>query len=297
MKWKTVLGNFMDGFNLPKRIRMLERQNRFMLFELRRINEAFRSHLLDNRSLGEPDKLQTGQSFDYQWAEYSTGVAMPDDPEFMSQIQSQICRMTDLPADWFKGRRVVDIGCGAGRFTYGMLSMGAIVTACDQSDAGLSQTAKLCAGYSDRLALKKVDLLQWDEVGDFDLGFCFGVVHHTGNAYGAIKNAALKVKSGGRVFLMVYGFPETPNDFEELISYEEVRQKIRNLALEEKKAYLIEQYGPYYAHGWFDAVSPRINDLLTFEEIADFLTSQGFANIKRTMIGRNHHLVGDKIST
>lgn len=290
-----MLRSFMDRVNLIKRIRILERQNQFMLFELRRANEAFRNHLLNDPAFGEMDKLQTTQSFDYQWAEYSSGVAMPNDTSFMGQIQSQICQMTDLPADWFKNKRIVDIGCGAGRFTYGMLSMGASVTACDQSDAGLSKTAKLCAEYSDYLTTKKIDLLKWDEVGDFDLVFCFGVVHHTGNTYSAIKNTALKVKPGGRLFLMIYGFPETLDAFEELISYEEVRQVVRTLSFEEKKKYLIDRFGPYYAHGWFDAVSPQINDLLTFEEIADLLATQGFSNIKRTMFGRNHHLVGDKI--
>jgi 2-polyprenyl-3-methyl-5-hydroxy-6-metoxy-1,4-benzoquinol methylase len=267
-----------------------------MLFELRRVNETFRNHLLNDPALGEIDKLQTGQSFDYQWAEYSSGIAMSDDTAFMSQLQSQICQMTDLPTEWFKGKRVIDIGCGAGRFTYGMLSMGAYVTACDQSDAGLKKTAKLCAEHSDRLTTKQINLLKWDEVGDFDLVFCFGVVHHTGNTYSAIKNAALKVKPGGRLFLMIYGFPENLNAFEELISYEEVRQTVRILSFEEKKKYLIDRFGPYYAHGWFDAVSPQINDLLTFEETADFLTTQGFSRIKRTMPGRNHHLVGDKLA-
>lgn len=274
----------------------MERQNQFMLFELRRINEILRNHMLNDPTFGESDKQQTGQSFDYQWAEYSTGVAMPDDTVFMSHVQSQICQMTDLPVGWFKNKRIIDIGCGAGRFTYGMLSMGASVTACDQSDAGLSKTAKLCVEYSDRLTTKKIDLLKWDEVDDYDLVFCFGVVHHTGNTYSAIKNSALKVKSGGRLFLMIYGFPETPDAFEELISYEEVRQIVRSLSFEEKRKYLIDRFGPYYAHGWFDAVSPQINDLLTFEEIAEFLASQGFTNIKRTMLGRNHHLVADKIS-
>lgn len=251
--------------------------------------------MLTDPTLGEFDKLQTSGSFEYQWAEYSTGVAMQDDAEFMSRIKPQISKMTDLSEDWFKGKRVVDIGCGAGRFTYGMLTMGAIVTACDQSDAGLERTAKLSAEHADRLTLKKIDLLRWDDLGDFDLGFCFGVVHHTGNTYAAIRNVALKVKPGGRLFLMVYGFPETPDAIEELVSYEEVRQDVRLLPFEEKKKHLIERFGPYYAHGWFDAVSPRINDLLTFEEIAEFLTILGFTHIKRTMTGRNHHLVADKL--
>jgi 2-polyprenyl-3-methyl-5-hydroxy-6-metoxy-1,4-benzoquinol methylase len=284
-----------DYSQLQGQYQLLTEQNRFILYELQRINETLRYHLLGNISLAEADQLQTRTSFDYQWADFHTGVAMSDDSTFMGQVQTQICQITDLSAEWFRGKNVVDVGCGAGRFSYGMLSMGASVTACDQSEAGLRQTAELCKEFSNHLVTKQINLLEWDGTERFDLVFCFGVVHHTGNTYLAIRNAAQKVKSGGRLFLMVYGFPETLSDFNEINSYEELRQKVRPLSFEEKKKLLIDQFGPYLAHGWFDAVSPRINDLLTFPEIADLLRGLGFQNIKRTVSGRNHHLVADKI--
>jgi 2-polyprenyl-3-methyl-5-hydroxy-6-metoxy-1,4-benzoquinol methylase len=124
--------------------------------------------------------------------------------------------MVDLPITWFPNKRIVDIGCGLGRFTYGLLALGATVLATDQSHWGLQRAEALCAQYADRLTLKQVDLLEWDETAEFDLAFCFGVVHHTGNTYLAIHNAAKKVKKGGRLFLMIYGMPNTILDFEEL---------------------------------------------------------------------------------
>ena len=139
-----------------------------------------------------------------------------------------------------------------------------------------------------------MDLLAWGEPADFDLVFCFGVVHHTGNTYLAIRNAANKVKSGGRLFLMVYGFPEGRGDFAEINSYEALRQELRHLALEEKARILLDRFGPRYGHGWFDAVSPRVNDLLTFEEIRDLLGGFGFGNVMRTLDNRNHHVIADK---
>jgi 2-polyprenyl-3-methyl-5-hydroxy-6-metoxy-1,4-benzoquinol methylase len=284
-----------DFSQLQEQCRLLAEQNRFILYELNRINESLRYHLMGDTPLDEVDQLQTRSSFDYQWADFHTGVAMSNDAAFMGQVQAQIRQITDLPAEWFPGKQVVDVGCGAGRFTYGMLSMGASVTACDQSEAGLRQTAELCKEFSDHLITKQINLLEWEEAERFDLVFCFGVVHHTGNTYLAIRNAAQKVRTGGRLFLMVYGFPETLSDFNELNSYEELRQKVRPLTFEEKKKLLIDQFGPHLAHGWFDAVSPRINDLLTFPEIADLLRGLGFQNIKRTLSSRNHHLVADKI--
>ncbi|MBI2264226.1 MAG: class I SAM-dependent methyltransferase [Armatimonadetes bacterium] len=188
----------------------------------------------------------------------------------------------------------MDIGCGAGRFTYGMLSLGAFVTACDQSSSALERASELCKEFGERASFRKVDLLQWEEEESYDFAFSFGVVHHTGNTYGAIRNVGRKVKQGGKLFLMVYGFPETLQDFVELNSYEEMRERLRLLSCEEKKRALIEQFGEHEAHGWFDAVSPRINDLLTFPELAGLLTRLGFRGIRRTMNNRNHHLIAEK---
>jgi len=279
---------------LTEQYKMLAEQNRFILFELRRINESARSEQLSAVDPIEADRLQTCSSFDYQWSDFHTGVAMSNDEKFMENLQSLICQITDLPRGWFSGKSAVDIGCGAGRFSFGLLSLGTKVTACDQSAAALQRVADLCRPYADRLSTRQIDLIRWDEEAHYDLGFCFGVVHHTGNTYLAIRNAARKVKPGGRLFLMVYGFPQTLSDFAEINSYEELRYRLRLLSFEERKKALIEQFGAHLAHGWFDASSPRLNDLLTFDEIAVLLSRLGFKNVKRTLPHRNHHLVADR---
>lgn len=281
--------------DLEEQVKLLTVQNRFMLYELQRINEMMRFHLLGNEALAEIDQKQTRASFEYQWADFNTGVALADDKAFMEQVQTQICQITALDASWFMGRKVADVGCGSGRFSYGMLSLGASVSAFDQSESGLRNTAELCTPYKERLSTERINLLEWGGTGDFDLVFCFGVVHHTGNTYLAMRNVADKVKPGGKLFLMIYGFPEKEPDFTELTSYEDVRQKIRPLTFEEKKKTLVDQFGEY-AHGWFDATSPRINDILSYAEIVEFLSALGFSNFKRTTSGRNHHLIAEKNS-
>lgn len=281
------------GF-LEEQVKLLEVQNRFMLFELQRINEMLRLHLLGDQALSEIDQQQTRASFEYQWADFNTGVAMSTDKSFMAQIQSQVCQFTDLPAEWFKGKKIADVGCGSGRYSYAMLSLGASVRAFDQSESGLRNAADLCADFSDRFSTERINLLDWGGSADFDLVFCFGVVHHTGNTYLAMRNVADKVKPGGKLFLMIYGFPEKEPDFTELNSYESLRYKLRPLTFEQKKKSLIDQFGEHLAHGWFDAVAPRINDILTYAEIVEFLTALGFSNFKRTVNMRNHHLVAEK---
>jgi 2-polyprenyl-3-methyl-5-hydroxy-6-metoxy-1,4-benzoquinol methylase len=265
-------------------------QARFAVNELRRLSEQLRGL----QAGFESDRLQARQSFDYQWHRFHEGEAMPSDPSFMADVQALTCRMTDLPAEWFKGKRVMDVGCGAGRFSHALLSLGASVTACDQSEWALRRTGDLCASFKDRLGLRQVNLLDWDELAEFDLVFSFGVVHHTGNTYLAIRNVCRKVGPSGRVFLMVYGYPEDLAGYRELNQYEALRQELRLADYDERKALLLARFGPQAAHGYFDAVSPRINDLMTYEELAELLQRLGFANVRRTLPNRNLHVVAER---
>ena len=239
---------------------------------------------------------QTKASFDYQWEHMPAGRALPSDDAFMRGVEAQICRLTQLPREWFAGKRVVDVGCGIGRFSYGLLKLGATVTACDQSEAALRRTAELCEPFRDRLSLKRIDLLEWNERADFDLAWSFGVVHHTGNTYLATENVGLKVAPGGRLFLMIYGVPQAVADLAEINQYERIAAEVRNLSFDERKSLLIARFGADAAHGWFDAISPRINDRLSFEEIHDLLAELGFAAIKLTAAARDHHVIAERTS-
>jgi hypothetical protein len=175
-----------------------------------------------------------------------------------------------------------------------LLQLGARVTACDQSNWALKRTAELCKSFGENLTLRQVNLLDWQETANFDLVFCFGVVHHTANTYLAIKNVAAKVTPGGKLFLMIYGFPQTIGDFIEVNAHQRLRNELHCLSFQEKQLILIDRFGEQAAHGWFDAISPTVNDLLNFNEIVDLLSNLGFTNIRRTIDNRNHHIMADK---
>lgn len=242
-----------------------------------------------------PSVSQTKASFDFQWEHMPAGRALPGDDAFMRGVEQQLPDMVQVPREWFAGKQVADIGCGIGRYTYGLLALGAAVTACDQSAAALRRTAELCRPFANRLTLQQIDLLTWDGEADFDLAFSFGVVHHTGNTYLAIENVCRKVRPGGRVFFMIYAVPQTLAGFREINQYERLAEEMRNLTFEERKALVERRFGPDAAHGWFDATSPRINDRLTFEEIHDVLTELGFGRITGRLVARNHYVVAERI--
>ena len=278
------------GMASIRHLGLIKAQSEYLLRETARLAAAERrSAWLARRH--STQGAQTKASFDFQWDQMPTGKALPSDPAFMAGLEAQLIEMIRVPREWFAGKRIADIGCGMGRYSYGMLELGAHVTSCDQSEAALRRTAELCREFADRSTLERVDLLEWDETAAFDLAFSFGVVHHTGNTYLAIDHVCRKVKPGGRLFLMVYGVPETRPAFLEVNDYERIAGEIRGLSFEERKVFLEQRFGPDGAHGWFDATSPRINDRLTFEEIYDLLTELGFTRIERVVVARNHHIV------
>ncbi len=84
---------------------------------------------------------------------------------------------TRWPED-LTGERVLELGCGAGRFTEVLLDAGAEVWAVDASSAVDAARANL--GEHARLQLAQADLfdLPFAE-GTFDRVLCFGVIQHT----------------------------------------------------------------------------------------------------------------------
>ncbi len=281
------------GLALLPALPRLHEQAEYVDREMARVHAAMRRLLWRNQ---RRDGLatQTKASFDFQWEHMPTGRALPSDAMFMRGLEEHLCAITGLPREWFADKRVVDVGCGVGRYSYGFLKMGASVTACDQSEAALRRTAELCAPFQERLTLKRIDLLEWSEPAGYDLAFSFGVVHHTGNTYLATENVCRKVRPGGRLFLMIYGVPKTRPEIQEVNEYERIAADVRQLTFDERKQYLLARFGPDAAHGWFDAVSPRINDRLTYEEIQDLLEELGFGDIARTVDARNHHVAAVK---
>jgi 2-polyprenyl-3-methyl-5-hydroxy-6-metoxy-1,4-benzoquinol methylase len=294
----SLLGAVKNRFKFLKqsltsnKLEALQQQNIFLMNQISQINEKLRY-----MDMGEPTSCpdQTSASFDYQWKEVTDGNDLPSDQGFIKNVSETICSMARLPSEWFQGKKVLDAGCGMGRFTYGLLQMGAHVTACDQSAWAIKHTQGLCHPFKNNLEAITANLL-YDKLPDtYDLVFSFGVVHHTGNTYLAIKNICKLVKPGGKLFLMVYGFPEKREDFTELNAYETLRFQLHGLSFSEKIQELSQRFPKEQVHGWFDAVSPEINDLLTYHECVKLLKSLGFEHIQRTVSNRNLHITASRI--
>src|SRR5207249_4121331 len=190
-----------------ERIQLLEAKVAFLLDEVSGLRSVVR-HLAAEK-LDRLPMLQTRDSFDYQWRNLPEGHAMLSNPEWKAKVGQQIVEYTTLPRDWFRGKRVLDAGCGQGRWTYGFgtLQVGRCVSI-DISPAAIERTTNVAKEFGDRIEVQRKNLLQDLELpADFDLVWCFGVLHHTGDTYRGFQNVAKRVKPGGYLFLMIYAEP------------------------------------------------------------------------------------------
>ena len=101
------------------------------------------------------------------------------------------------------GERLLEAGSGAGRFTEGLLTTGALVYSFDYSTAVEANYAS--HGNSDRLCLFQGDIFQIPlKAQAFDKVLCIGVLQHTPDPEGAFKSLARYVRPGGELVVDVY---------------------------------------------------------------------------------------------
>lgn len=291
------------GADLKAEIAELREMVDYLLYENSRMSALLR-YVVAPVVKDLPIVQQTRQSFDFQWNKIPTGRFMLGNKDFEQEAPGYVCQFTELPADWFRGKKVVDIGCGAGRYSWALATLGAEVLSLDQSDHALQETARACAAFPGHRT-QQIDLLKPLPVDEqFDLVWCFGVLHHTGDTYGAFRNILPLVKPDGYLFMMLYGEPRKgyQDDFSAVNEYEIWREKTRNMTLDERlnevrkgmeeHAFMVN--GEEYINGYFDAISPTINDLYRWDEIEGWLIRAGFTDIKRTVDTRNHHVIAKK---
>ena len=235
-------------------------------------------------------RRQTQASFDYQWRALAQGDAMLSDPWFVANVDR--IASEDLLAvrrSWFEGRRVLDAGCGGGRWTVGLLRLGARVTAVDASPHSLESTRAQAARLAPeaigegRLETRRVDLLdpEADLGSGYDLVFSFGVLHHTGDTRRALAALARAVATDGMLFVYLYGSRSVGWGRRAALAI--ARTALAPLPFAAKTFVLARLLPGRDTHQAFDLLSPVINERYDRATVEGWLRDVGFAEVTATI--------------
>lgn len=135
------------------------------------------------------------ESFGHQWTTFDVAHDSEDRATFAAK--------TGVTLDSLQGLRVLDAGCGGGRYSKVCGEHGAAVIGADHTRA-VEKARRLCAGVSGvhfvQADLKHLPL----QPASFDFVFSIGVMHHDADTQAVFDAVARFVKPGGRYSVWLY---------------------------------------------------------------------------------------------
>lgn len=136
--------------------------------------------------------------FGYEWDKYS---------EIIKDYEEQFLKWVFpiQPKD-FKGKRILDAGCGIGRNSYWPLKYGAKeVVSFDYDPRTVNVAKKNLSGFKNsKVSFNSIYDIAYKN--EFDLAFSIGVIHHLEFPKLAVEKLTQATKKGGKVLIWVYGY-------------------------------------------------------------------------------------------
>ena len=244
------------------------------------------------------DEQQVQRGFNIAYEHYRDSRYLHFTPGLIDQWLDDV----KLPREFFKGKLVLDAGCGSGRWTYAMASLGAVVVAVDLTDSGVA-AAHAATLDRDNVVVLQASLFQLPfRQGSFDFVVSWGVMHHTPDTKAAFDRVAPMVKRGGTFYVMVYEkhnpwkFVWTDVIRRILHRFPEPRryELCRHLIIKNRLLYRLLQRviicAPYppsgdplefstYHYGLYDAYTPMYNFLHTRPEVEAWFEEHRYEQI------------------
>jgi 2-polyprenyl-6-hydroxyphenyl methylase/3-demethylubiquinone-9 3-methyltransferase len=141
-------------------------------------------------------------AFGKNWASYADLVTE-------AQINEAVVGLRRLTGGDLNGRTFLDIGCGSGLHSLAALKLGAVKVVSFDIDADSVATTRRvlehhAAGGPWQVSVVSVFDLDPAVLGRYDVVYSWGVLHHTGDMYKALRSASAMVASGGEFIFALY---------------------------------------------------------------------------------------------
>jgi 2-polyprenyl-3-methyl-5-hydroxy-6-metoxy-1,4-benzoquinol methylase len=126
----------------------------------------------------------------------------------IARARESLCAMLEVEA--LEGQSFLDIGSGSGLFSLAARQLGARVHSFDYDPHSVACTKELRRRYFNNdpdWQIEEGSALDEQYVkslGEFDVVYSWGVLHHTGDMWSALANAALPVAPRGKLFIAIY---------------------------------------------------------------------------------------------
>jgi ubiquinone/menaquinone biosynthesis C-methylase UbiE/uncharacterized protein YbaR (Trm112 family) len=147
-------------------------------------------------------------NFGYQWNRWAR--VQFEDQNKGGPMENHTINMfksiSGLSGQALKGKTVLDMGCGPGRFTDVAKSMGATVIALDYSSAIDAARENFKETRSDIIFIQGDALKLPIKTQSLDYVFSIGVLHHTPAPEKGVREAWRALRNGGEFSIRVYGF-------------------------------------------------------------------------------------------
>jgi len=144
-------------------------------------------------------------AFGKNWKSFVARHMTPD------QIaEAEISLREFLKCDNLAGKTFVDVGCGSGMFSLAAHRLGASKVVSFDVDADSTECCRMLredAGAPDNWTVLSGSALDDGFIaglGKYDIVYSWGVLHHTGNVWKAIENAARLVNENGLFYIAIY---------------------------------------------------------------------------------------------
>jgi 2-polyprenyl-6-hydroxyphenyl methylase/3-demethylubiquinone-9 3-methyltransferase len=259
-------------------------------------------------SRAHTEEVSRGERFEFgkNWSRFLTTL----DDQRIAEAERAITGMLELPD--LTGKRFLDIGSGSGLSSLAARRLGASVHSFDFDPHSVACTTELRRRYfpqDDSWKVEEGSALDADYVrslGEFDIVYSWGVLHHTGEMWKALENAQIPVAAGGKLLLAIYNdtgsqaarwrwIKKTYNQLPRLMKTpfaiavsapEEAKSLIRSIVKGRPGEYVRTwtQYkqvrGMSHWHDLIDWVGGYPYEVAKPEEIFDFYRARGFTLTK-----------------